>query len=134
MCTELKNALSLNSVYFYVTNGAYITAKGPMQFDTVFANVGNAFDSTKGTFTSPTSGHYLFSFNSRCTGCWGNLRLNGEIVQNFGAATGTSDEFVSRNLVLSLNQGDKLVITNDQGSFWGCNHDKTLTYTGIFLN
>ena len=128
-----------NSVYFYVTNRADLTIKGqfarrPMQFDTVFANVGNAFDSTKRTFTAPTSGRYLFSFNSRCTGCWGNLRLNGEIVQNFGAASGTSNEFVSRTLVLSLNKGDKLVITNDQGSFWGSGNHKTLTYTGIFLN
>ena len=71
---------------------------GYIHFDNFYINNGNSFDLASGTFTTPVSGNYHFSFSGNCGGsktrCWIYVKKNAGKLQNKGENGGNSQDWV----------------------------------------
>ena len=109
--------VSLTAVAFYARLSKTIE-KGKIghviAFDNVLTNTGGAYDASTGKFTTPISGHYVFSWTTVCT----TGTLIGTLLKWNGKPTGSAQDDCrdqngsgSNTAILKLAKGDVVDIS-----------------------
>lgn len=95
----------------------YNTQHWPISFGKTVKNIGDAMDATKGVFTAPITGTYLFIFDGRLPHSGGPLQLG--IFINDDEMTGTWKDvhstYASQPLIKPLEKGDRVYIKMQEG-------------------
>ncbi|KAL4217381.1 hypothetical protein ACF0H5_023832 [Mactra antiquata] len=111
-------------------------------FDTVFTNIGNAYNPSSGIFLCPETGIYLFQYHlvaRQGTSAWLELYHNAYYVNS--AYTHTTSEWgaAGNSVIMRLSKGDTMFIRsvkNDNGyttELYGRSDQIYNTFTGYLL-
>ncbi|XP_070581451.1 complement C1q and tumor necrosis factor-related protein 9-like [Ptychodera flava] len=107
-----------------------LTEHAAVIYDKVYANVGNAYDASKGIFTSSVSGVYFFMFSARRPLTTNNLYMcvmknDTQLPCIFGSA--------SNSVIIDLQPGDEVWVTLYSGHSLFSNSNDYVTFTGYLL-
>ena len=101
---------------------ANLGAGQPIVFDSVITNIGNAYDSMTGVFTTPVRAVYVFEMTLMTDpGCYQYLELvqnDKHVIWNYGQATGQLDSS-SRTVTIELAKGAKVWIRTQKSATHG---------------
>ncbi|KAF7709165.1 complement C1q-like protein 4 [Silurus meridionalis] len=118
------------------TLGGYSTEE-ILKFQKVFTNVGGAYSSTTGKFTTPVKGVYYFSFTAFANGKSSmgvHLRKNGEqIVAIYDYNSNHKDVNGANRSVLMLEKGDEVYIGLWSSLYIFDSYNSVSTFSGFLI-
>ena len=95
-----------------------VGSTGQVVFDGVKTNIGNAYDSSTGVFTAPSSGIYLFAYTCGDSSDFvTDLEVNGQSNRrNERKGDGVAFFWITVSVVVELQANDNVTVTVQQGA------------------
>ncbi|XP_072523637.1 uncharacterized protein [Salminus brasiliensis] len=137
-CKKTRRRVN-TKVHFFASYPASLQGKvNRIQFRKVYVNVGQAFNSRTGVFTTPVTGVYQFFFSTQSgaggakTDLW--LVVNGYWVAMSHTRTASSSSVGSLSTYMtSLRKGALVYVTHNCGNSWANSASNTITFGGSLL-
>ncbi|XP_076142422.1 complement C1q-like protein 4 isoform X1 [Alosa pseudoharengus] len=105
-------------------------------FDCVFTNVGDAYDKTKGLFTAPCNGVYMFNYHIFAGGDHGAgaklLKNKDQVVAAYNHVA-PHDINTSQSVILQLQEGDTVCLLLEAGWWVAAYTGHLTTFSGHLL-
>jgi len=124
-------------VYFYAQKTSSYGAQGPIPFEVVVVNIGDALNLRTGVFTAPVSGVYFFSFDAYSDSGESRVHLQKNGV-NVGQSFDYDYNYRSQQLhlasILQLDAGDEIQVYLGTGRIYEDGNSHFTHFTGMLLN
>ncbi|CAL1526605.1 unnamed protein product [Lymnaea stagnalis] len=115
-----------------------LSANQKVVYDTVFANVGGAYDIKTGIFTCPTAGLYVFQFHalSHSSGnMWLELHQNYNYVASIWGHIDNEYSAAGNSVILRLAKDDQVfVVAADDTALYGTAQEIYGTFSGFLIS
>merc|ERR1712212_165740 len=116
----------------------YLTANQKVKYDTIYTNVGGAYDSSTGIFTCPTPGLYVFQFHALShsnSNMWLELHHNYNYVSSIWGHVDNDYSAGGNSVILRLAKNDQVyILTADKTDLYGQPAEVYGTFSGYLIS
>merc|ERR1712121_40925 len=116
----------------------YLDANKKVIYDTIFTNVGSAYDTNTGIFNCPVAGLYVFQFHALShsnSNMWLELYHNYSYVASIWGHVDNDYSAAGNSVILRLAKGDQVyVATADKTDLYGQPYEVYGTFSGYLIS